>query len=230
MNAHPHFVLAEKRLAPVKVTLEGLEAYQKAAKRRPEWKQLDAGIEANQAELLAEQKQYFPDIFALGILLYGIAPNRDRQENPFLLEEFNYFWGGAYLGWRMALDFGMPKKVAQKRAELVALRHHRREATTGMLIEVERAYREVMEKQESLKFARRAQKNGRALSALSAANFYMGLGEAKEVFEAFQMYTEGAAEYYMAIKDFNMAVAELDRVTGRQIMESVPSTGSAEDG
>jgi hypothetical protein len=47
----------------------------------------------------------------------------------------------------------------------------------------------------------------------------MGLGEAKEVFEAFQMYTEGAAEYYMAIKDFNMAVAELARVTGTLSIE-----------
>jgi hypothetical protein len=34
------------------------------------------------------------------------------------------------------------------------------------------------------------------------------------------MYTEGAAEYYMAIKDFNMAVAELARVTGTKSIES----------
>jgi outer membrane protein TolC len=130
----------------------------------------------------------------------------------------------------MALDFGMPKKVAEKRAELLALQHQKREATTGMLLEVEKAYREVVEKQESLKFARQARKNGRALSALSAANFYIGLGEAKEVFEAFQMYTEGAAEYYMAIKDYNMAVAELARVTGVRFIESDPTARGGEDG
>ena len=215
------FLLIEKRLKPVKVTLDGLETYKKiAASRRPEWKQLEAGIAAKEAELLAERKQYYPDIFAFGLLQYATAPNRDRQENPFVLEEFNFFWGGAYLGWHMALDFGMPKKVAEKRAQLLALQHRQREATTGMLLEVEKAYREVVEKQQSLKFARKARKNGRALSALSAASFYMGLGEAKEVFEAFQMHTEGAAEYYMAIKDFNMAVAELARVTGTKSIES----------
>jgi len=214
------FQLTEKSLKPVKVKLDGLQTYRKiAANRRPEWKQLDAGIAAKEAELLAEKKQYYPDIFVFGLLDYGTAPNRDRQENPFVLEEFNFFWGGAYLGWRMALDFGMPKKVAEKRAQLLTLQHQKREATTGMLLEVEKAYREVVEKQESLKFARQARKNGRALSALSAANFYMGLGEAKEVFEAFQMYTEGAAEYYVAIKDFNMAVAELARVTGTLSIE-----------
>lgn len=225
------FRLIEKRLEPVKVALDDLQTYQKiAATRRPEWKQLDAGIAAKEAELLAEKKQYYPDIFAFGLLEYATAPNRDRQENPFVLEQFNFFWGGVYLGWRMALDFGMPKKVAEKRAQLLALQHQKREATTGMLLEVEKAYREVVEKQESLEFARKARKDGRALSALSAANFYMGLGEAKEVFEAFQMYTEGAAEYYMAIKDFNMAVAELARVTGTKSVESTGPNAQGPDG
>jgi len=225
------FELKEKQLKPVNVALDGLETYKKMAEqRRPEWKQLQAGIQAKEAELLAEKRQYYPDIFASGILLYATAPNRDKQENPFLLEEFNYFWGGAYLGWRMALDFGMPKKVAEKRAELLALQHQQREASTGMLLEVEKAYLDVVEKQKSLKFAREARKNGRALSALSAASFYLGLGEAKEVFEAFQMYTEGAAEYYIAIKDFNMAVAELARVTGVRFIESGGPEERGQDG
>ena len=225
------FVLTEKRLKPVQVTLDGLDTYKKmAAKRRPEWKELEAGIEAKAAELLAEQKQYYPDIFAFGLLEYATAPNRDRQENPFVVEEFNFFWGGAYLGWRMALDFGMPKKVAEKKAELSALQHQQREAVTGMLLEVEKAYQEVVAKQESLKFARKARQNGRALSAMSAASFYLGLGEAKEVFEAFQMYTEGAAEYFMAVKDFNMAVAELARVTGTRFIESPESQDHGQGG
>lgn len=225
------FALTENKLKPVQVTLEGLETYQRMAeKKRPEWKQLEVGIEAKQAELLAEQKQYYPDIFALGILLYAVAPNRDQQENPFVLEEFNYFWGGAYLGLRLALDFGMPKKIAEKRAELLALKHQQREATTGMLLEVEKAYREVVEKREGLGFAREARKNGRALSATSAASFFVGLGQAKDVFEAFQMYTEGAAEYYLAIKDFNMAVAELARVTGRRFLATDVSSEGGQDG
>lgn len=231
LDGEEDFELREKRLKPVEVALGDLEAYKKiASSRRPEWKQLDAGIAAKEAELLAEKKQYYPDIFALGILLYATAPNRDKQENPFVLEEFNYFWGGAYLGWRVALDFGMPKKVAEKRAELLALQHQRREATSGMLLEVEKAYREVVEKRESLRFARQARKNGRALSALSAASFYMGLGEAKDLFEAFQMYTEGAAEYYLTIKDFNMAVAELARVTGTHLVESTAPEAEEREG
>jgi hypothetical protein len=54
---------------------------------------------------------------------------------------------------------------------------------------------------------------------MSAASFYLGLGEAKDVFEAFQIHTEGAAQYSLAVKDYNMAVAELVRVTGMRLIE-----------
>ncbi len=209
------FTLKERRLKPVKITLRDLEAYKKmATENRPAWKQLEAGVRAKEAELAAEKKGYFPDIFVTGTVRYAVAPNRDKQENPFVLDEFNYFWGGVFFGWRLALDFGMPQRIAEKKAELAALQQKQRDATSGMLLEVEKAYEDVIEKKESLKFARKAKKSGRALSAMSAANFYLGLGEAKDVFEAFQIYTEGAARYYLAVKDFNMAVAELARVTG----------------
>jgi outer membrane protein TolC len=199
---------------------QNLETYKKMAIRnRAEWKELAAGIQAKEAELTAERKQYYPDIFVAGTLRYAVAPNRDEQDNPFVVEEFNYLDGGLWFGWRLALDFGIPQRIAEKRAELFALQQEQRGASSGMLLEVERAYHEVVEKKEGLDYARRARKNGRALSALSAANFHLGLGEAKEVFEAFRIYTEAAAHYYLAIKDFNMAVAELARVTGTRFLE-----------
>lgn len=214
------YELTEDRLRPVQLTLEDLETYKlRARHNRAEWQQLEAGIEAKEAELVAEQRTYFPDIFAYGTMQYAVAPNRDKQENPFVVEEFNYFWGGVFFGWRWNLDFGIPKRIAEKRAELRSLQQEQREATSGMLLEVEKAYRELEEKQKGLGFARKARRNGRALSALSAASFQLGLGEAKEVFEAFHIYTESAAQYYLAIRDFNMAVAELARVTGMRSIE-----------
>ena len=57
------FILAEKRLKPVKIDLKDLETYQeKAQEKRPEWKELAAGIEAREAELTAEEKKYYPDL------------------------------------------------------------------------------------------------------------------------------------------------------------------------
>ena len=214
------FILAEKRLKPVKFDLKGLELYQeKAQNQRPEWKELAAGIEARGAELTAEQRKYYPDFFATGLLRYAVTPNRDQQENPFAVEDFNYFNGGVYLGVRLALDFGLPDRIAGKKAELFALMQEQKEAVSGMRLEVEKAYREVKEKEQGLSFARQSRKNGRALAALSAASFHLGLGDTKEIFEAFGIYTEAAAKYYLAVKDYNVSVAELARVTGVAFLE-----------
>lgn len=209
------FDLEEKRLKPVTVELGDLSSYQQKASQRPEWRQLAAGIEAKKAELSAEQKTWLPDFFLTGLFRYAVAPNRDEQDNPFAVEEFNYLEGGILLGWRVAMDFGIPARIAEKQAELCQLLQEQREATSGMLLEVEKAWREAEQKQKKLSFAAEARKNGRALAATAAASFHLGLGEAKEVFEAFGIYTEAAAQYYLAIKDFNLAVAELERVTGR---------------
>jgi len=213
------FSLTERSLKPVKLELRDLRDYQKRAeKARPEWRELEAGVEAREAELKAEMRKYYPDLFVSGLLRYAVAPNRDQQENPFALENFNYFDGGIFLGMRLALDFGLPARIAGKRAELFTLLQERKEAVSGMRLEVERAYREVVEKEQGLKYARQARKNGRALAALSTANFHLGLGEAKEIFEAFGIYTEAAAKYYLAIKDYNVSIAELARVTGVEFL------------
>ncbi|MEW6439595.1 MAG: TolC family protein [bacterium] len=207
------FELAEKNLKPVSFTLQELEFYQGYVKERPEWRQLEAGIDAKRAELRAEQRAYLPDIFVTGLFRYAVAPDRDRQENPFVVEEFNYLDGGVLLGWRLALDFGLPHRIAEKRAEVLRLEQQKREASSGLVLEIEQAYREVEEQHQRLAFAAESRKSGRGLAATSAASFHLGLSDAKDVFEAFGIYTEAAAHYYVTIKDFNIAVAELQRVT-----------------
>ena len=214
------FSLVETDLKPVQLERKDLRDYQEQAQRnRPEWRELEAGIAAREAELEAEQRKYFPDLFVTGLLRYAVAPNRDQQENPFAGEDLNYFNGGLYLGMRLELDMGLPARISGKRAELCTLMQDRRDAVSGMLLEVEKAYQEVVEKEQGLAFAQQARKNGRALAAMSAASFHLGLGEAREIFEAFGIYTDGAARYYLAVKDYNVAVAELARATGATRLE-----------
>ena len=214
------FAPAETSLRPVKVDLEHLGHYQEAATRlRPEFQELDRGILARKAELRAARREYFPALFVTGMFRYAVAPNRDEQRNPFVVDDFNYLDGGLFLGCRLALDFGIPQRIAEKRAEVFTLLQEQRDAVSGMMLEVERAYREVVEKQESLAFARESRRSGRALAALSGASFHLGLGEARDTFEAYGIYTESAAMYFLAVKEFNVAVAELARATGSDFLE-----------
>jgi len=214
------FTLVEKHLNPVKIDLKDLATYQETATRmRPEFRELDRGILARKAELRAAQREYFPDLFVSGIFRYAVAPNRDEQENPFVVEDFNYLNGGLFMGCRLNLDFGIPQRIAEKRAEVFTLLQEQRDAISGMLLQVEKAYEEVVEKQERLQHARQSRKNGRALAAVSGASFHLGLGEARDTFEAFGIYAEAAAKYYLAVKDFNVAVADLARTTGQNSLE-----------
>jgi len=214
------FRLADKRLRSVAFEIEDLDTYQEMArKNRPDWKQLDIGVAAKEAELEAERKGYYPDIFLAGLFRYATAPNRDKQDNPFVSEEFNFLEGGAYLGCRLAFDFGLPQRIAEKRAELNILLQKKKEANSGILLEVEKTYREVTEKKARLAFVRKSRKNGRALVALSSANFHLGTGDAEDVFVAFGIYTEAAVDYYRTVKHYNMAVAELARATGVDSLE-----------
>ncbi len=192
-----------------------LETYRELARtHRPEWKQLESGVKAKAAELRAQQCEYFPNIFVTGMFRYAVAPNRDRQENPFVVDDFNYLEGGLVLGWRYTFDFGLPHRVAEKKAEYLQLLQQQQAAQSGILLDVEKAYKEAAEKYEVLGLASQARKNGRALATTSAASFQLGLGEAKDVFEALRIYAESAANYYLAVKDYNVAVAELERATG----------------
>ena len=213
------FDLLEKRLIPEKTQLDALEAYVKLArKNRAEWKQLEAGIRAKAAELKAEERLYFPNIFVSGFFRFAAAPNRDKQDNPFVVEDFNYLVGGVVLGWRYAIDFGVPARIREKQAELYQLLQQEHGAQSGLLLEVEKAYKDAEERKEVLNLAIQARKNGRALATTSAASFQLGLGEAKDVFEALKIYAESAAQYYLAIKDYNVAIAELSRVTGTEVV------------
>ena len=212
------FNIEDKGLRPVKASLEPLDHYLALAlENRPELTQLAAGIRGKEADLEAERKELRPDLFLAGMFRYAVAPNRTDQANPFVLDEFNYLDGGLVLGWHMGFDFGHRHRVGRKEAELFGLEEKKREAESGLRLEVERAYRTVLEKGEATKAAREARKSGRALATLAVANFHMGLGEAKEVFESLHIYAESAANNYLTIKDHNVAWAELSRVAGTEV-------------
>jgi hypothetical protein len=108
----------------------------------------EAGIKAKTSELVAIEREYFPNIFLSGMFRYAVAPNRDKQENPFAVEDFNYLDGGLVLGWRYSFDFGLPHRIKEKRAELHQLLQQQHGAQSGLLLEVEKAYREAGERRE----------------------------------------------------------------------------------
>jgi outer membrane protein TolC len=213
------FQLASTQLNTVNVKLQPLEHYlSQVDQYRPELAQIEAGLAARQARLEAARSQYYPAIFLAGGFEYSVAPNRDDQDSPFA-NDYNFFKGpGVALGLNWQLDFWQTRaKVAERVAEVQQLTAQQDAAVSGIALDVERRYLEVKEFEQKVESAQEARKAARALLVTTLANFQIGVGEGKDVFEGLGLYTRIVGDYYKTLRNFNIAAARLTQATGQEV-------------
>lgn len=216
------FELASTKLTTVNIALQPLDFYlNQVHQHRPEIAQLEAGLAAQQARLEATRSQYYPAVFLAGGFEYAVAPNRDDQDSPFA-NDFNFFSGpGIALGLRWQVDFWQTRaKVAERSARVQQLTAQKEAALSGIALDVERRYLEVQEFQQKVKSAQQARKAARALLVTTLANFQLGVGEGKDVFEGLGLYARVVGDYYKTLRNLNIAAARLTQVTGQEVMVS----------
>lgn len=203
--------------APV-ISLE--EGINRARLLRPEFIQLREGIKARKALVDAERSNYYPVLFIGMKGSIASASNRDRLHNPFVFDEFNHSYGALYLGLKWAIDFGITKgRVMEAEAEYRKLLERKRLAEEGIPFEVRRAYLDLKKAQGVIKATERAYRNAKKWLVVAVANFDMGVGEAKEIADALQMYALSRADYLRAIYNEKISYANLYRVTGMDVKE-----------
>jgi outer membrane protein TolC len=215
------FTPAEPTLTPQAAQLKDFDYYvQRLFANRPEWKRLLLGIQAKEAELAVTRSNYFPDFFLAVPIRYGYAPGRSRQTNPFIFDNFNFAMAGPVLGLRWNFDInGTAAKVARNEAELMKLMTQKKTAENSFPVEVKEAYLNVQETKERVKITEEGRKAGRALVALSTANFELGIGEPQDIFLGLGNYTRAANDYYEAVRDYNTALAKLSLVVGEEVSD-----------
>lgn len=216
------FQLEKTKLDTISIALKPLDFYlNQVQAHRPEIAQLEAGLASRQARLEAARSQYYPAVFLAGGFEYSVAPNRDDQDSPFA-NDFNFFNGpGIALGVRWQVDFWQTRsKVAERAAEVKRLTAQKAAAASGTALDVERRYLEVQEFQQKVASAQRARKAARALLVATLANFQLGVGEGKDVFEGLGLYTRVVGDYYKTLRNFNIAVARLTQATGQEVTAS----------
>lgn len=213
------FDIAATQLESVTVQWQPLAHYlERAGVQRADIAQLEAGLAARQARVAAARSAYYPTIFLAGGLRYAKAPNRDDQKSPFANDEFNFFDGGAALGLRWQLDFWMTQaKVEERVAELSQVEVQKQNATSGIALDIQRRYLELQETQQKVDAAQSARRAARALLTTTLANFELGVGEGKEVFENLGLYARIVSDYYTAVRDYNIAAAKLTQATGQEV-------------
>jgi outer membrane protein TolC len=221
LEQHTAFDIADKALTPQPAQLKDLTYYvERLFANRPEWRRLRLGIQAKEAELAMARSDYFPTFFLSVPIRYGYAPGRSRQTNPFAYDDFNFGGAGPLLGLHWNFNLGeTAAKVSRSQAELMKLQTQEKTAATSFPLEVKEAYLNVTEAEERMRITDDGRKAGRALVALSAANFELGIGEPQDIFQGLGNYTRAANDYYEAVRDYNIALAKLSLVVGEEVSE-----------
>lgn len=219
--------LMARRLTPENVKIEPIDVYaDRLFTSNPSWKQIDAGVAAKADEVRTLEADFFPSLFLTGSFVYSYAPRRDRQLNPFAYDYFNVLQGpGALLGIRWPLNFHVTAaKANTARAELDRLAAQRRQAQTGLPLELKNAYDKVVDSRTAVEKLEDGRKAGRAILTLAVTNFDVGIGEPREIIEGLGTYSRVTSDYFEAVRDYDLALAALSRVVGEEVTDlKIPS-------
>jgi outer membrane protein TolC len=212
---------ADEALPDVVRPLRDVELYvQDAIAARPEFVQLREGIEARRRLVDVERKQGYPLFFVglLGDLAY--ATNRDRLENPYVIDPLYHAAVGPVIGFKYNLDFGIRAgKVKEAEAELQKLEAIQTFATDNIPLQVRDAYTTLVEAARNVKVLADAHDNAKSWLVASSSNVDLGVGDPDDLADAFAQYARSRAEYLQSLYNYVFGLEQLAHAIGQDVAE-----------
>ncbi|HVN12489.1 MAG TPA: TolC family protein, partial [Kineosporiaceae bacterium] len=177
---------------------------------------LDSGILAKEADVRASRAELFPQVALLGQFAWSRAPGRDTITNPYVGDYFNALTAYAALGIRQNLSFWtVITRTNKKEAELDTLRKQREGAVRGIRLEVETAVAELNAAITKREASAKAVSAGRSWFRSATLNFGVGVGDSRDLIDAYRGYAEAQYGDAQATFDLLAAQSRLEQVTGR---------------
>jgi outer membrane protein TolC len=185
-------------------------------KQRPDLKALDNGILAKEADVRASRAELFPQVGIIGQFAYSRAPGRDTITNPYIGDYFNALTIGAVLGIKQNLSFWtVITRTNKKEAELDTLRALTIGAVRAIHVEVETAVADLNAAITKREASAKAVAAGRSWFRSATLNFGVGVGDGRDLIDAYRGYAEAQYGDAQATFDLLAAQARLEQVTGR---------------
>jgi outer membrane protein TolC len=207
-------------LALVELELAPLDEYRAtAAESRPEIGLLRAARAAREAERDVVRAQYFPDLALTLSASYSYGPGITDQLNPFVVDQANYTSLGAGLVARWSLDI-VGNVFREQRVDALYLETEERaaEARRGIALDVATAYYEVEEAGDREEAWRAGHRDARAWFVASASAYQVGALDSRDLVDAVRAYFNARFSHVNAIRDYNIAIAKLERAAGAPIV------------
>lgn len=196
---------ADRTLAPQD------EYIQMALERRPEIRQLKEGVEAQRSLVDAARADLYPSFFGAAIGSFAGAPGRERLDVSYFPDDFNHAQMGVVVGAEWHLDMGIGRaRVRKEQANYQKLLHTKEFAEQNIPIEVAKYYQDAREYQKSYRAYEEGAVAARRWIVSSFSNFDLGVGTAKDMFDAIDRYGKNQGEYLLALYNYHVALARLD--------------------
>ncbi len=213
--------LGDKKLKVVKFEKSDLSILtEKSFQSRADFQQLKFGIQAKKFLLEEAKSEFFPQFFIGAEYKFNKTPGRDDIDNPFLVDNSNFNSYKAVIGFKQNLGFHVSsKKVEKAKFEYQELLAKEKYSKEGIKLEVKKAFLEAEDLKKTVRELSRMVKMTSGWYKTTASDYDLGLGELKELVEAFSAKVETEQKYLDSIYKFNLAIAKLEKVSGIELIK-----------
>jgi outer membrane protein TolC len=108
-------------------------------------------------------------------------------------------------------------EVRVAHAELLQLAQQETQLIRGLELEARKTYVELRQAQLNMRDSERAARTGANWLRSATMTFDIGVGEVKDLIDAFKANTAIQAEHLQNVFNFNVALAKLSQVIGRDV-------------
>lgn len=224
--APPGFDIAERALVPDNVEggLKEVDHYRElGVTQRPEAKMAGGLVELRKAGEKFARSQFLPDFgLALSVQLAYSSSADPAMRALYYFDRYNYtrFLAAFAMSWNIEFHnnyFALKKARAERREA-----EHQREAARLLLaLEVEKAYRDLAQAEQSVRLTASAAKKAKQLVVDQQVKQTVGGGNFAELERALVRWAEWRFKQYEAIHAHNVALAALARAVGAPLAAPV---------
>lgn len=213
------FEVAAEYLDPIDFHLDSLSVYWEIAfVNRSEPAQLRAGLNARMALIGASKSDYYPKFFFGAKISYNYAPGRFDPPGQYIYNPTNFFRPGFVFGLNWDLNF-MQTRDRVDLAEIAYNRLAEKEKllTAGIRLDVRKSFLELTQAAANIRESRRALKVSENWLRSTTMSWDIGVGEVKDLIDAFKANSGMRAEHLENIFKYNVALAKLSKSIGRDL-------------
>ncbi len=175
-----------------------------ALRRRAEYRQAKYQVDAAEATLRQNFRNFFPDVIASGT--YGAA----RAD---MNEIYSY---GVQLSWSIFDGGNKVARYKEAKALLDSTKANVRDTELTIWQQVEQAYVNLISAEEQIGAAQKAVESAQENFRLSQGRFDAGVGTIIELTDAQLALTQAQSTQAVALTDYRLSIAQLERNLGRR--------------